>query len=107
MSDVPAGGETNFPRAHGGPDLPNHPEACGERGVSVKPERGKVFGLSTLSPHTAHLLSTGGIILLAEARRQRGHPLSSCLVPSEGGRKVGREQVGAFNAEGLRSLSQL
>jgi hypothetical protein len=32
MSDVSGGGETNFPRANGGDDLPNPTNECGKRG---------------------------------------------------------------------------
>ena len=50
MTDVAAGGETNFPRAHGGPDLPNTNANCGRRGLSVAPTKGKVIIFYSLRP---------------------------------------------------------
>ena len=49
-SKVPAGGETNFPRAHGGADLPNTNDNCGDRGLSVAPQKGKVIVFYSLKP---------------------------------------------------------
>mmetsp|Transcript_22672 Transcript_22672/g.66008 ORF Transcript_22672/g.66008 Transcript_22672/m.66008 type:complete len:106 (+) Transcript_22672:1212-1529(+) len=50
MSNVTSGGETNFPRAHGGADLPNTKQNCGSRGLSVAPEEGKVIIFYSLKP---------------------------------------------------------
>ena len=50
MTNVTHGGETNFPRAHGGADLPNTNANCGKRGLSVQPQRGKVIVFYSLSP---------------------------------------------------------
>jgi prolyl 4-hydroxylase len=49
MFELP-GGETNFPRAHGGPDLPNTQGNCGSRGLSVQPVKGKVIVFYSLKP---------------------------------------------------------
>jgi len=50
MTDVEEGGETNFPMAHGGPDLPNTNDNCGTRGLSVAPREGKVIIFYSLKP---------------------------------------------------------
>ena len=50
MTNVSDGGETNFPRAHGGPDTPNTNANCGTKGLSVQPQRGKVIVFYSLSP---------------------------------------------------------
>ena len=50
MTNVTHGGETNFPRAHGGPDTPNTNANCGTKGLSVHPQRGKVIVFYSLNP---------------------------------------------------------
>jgi prolyl 4-hydroxylase len=50
MTDVVKGGETNFPRAHGAPDLPNTKANCATRGLSVPPKEGKVIVFYSLKP---------------------------------------------------------
>ena len=70
MTDVPKGGETNFPRAHGGPDLANTNANCGTRGLSVRPAKGKVIVFYSLRPdgsgdtfslHSACPVKEGGL----------------------------------------------